>query len=232
MKTKVTLILLLFLLLSLPLFSQIDYKAELAYLETVNSQNDKFLIKDNLRNAEIVADSLIWGNDSGIDEHEFFALLSRSYFIIGDYTMAIISALRAQLLFPAKDERLYDMVLYSLKKTDLSDPDVEVITAVVKSGEKMKEDKAKLELLKYMILLENKSVTKFIENYSYNLRNTTLGLPLWVYQWDAMTLSGIKISRKKQALDFSSDVVLQPDISDIISGLPEDVANKVRKKFM
>ena len=46
--------------LYLQAFSQFSLKAEIEYLRIINSGSDKFLIKNNLFDAEIVADTFIY----------------------------------------------------------------------------------------------------------------------------------------------------------------------------
>lgn len=73
---------------------------EIRYLDLINTQQDKYLIKDNLRNAELVADSLLWKIENYNDSVSlFFIKLAESYRILKNYEMALYTINRQRILF-------------------------------------------------------------------------------------------------------------------------------------
>lgn len=84
-----------------------NFKGEYRYLNFVKTQT-KQLIKDNLRNAEIVSDQLIY---SGIKDKEitalFFMELGDNYALIDKAEFALFSYLRQRFLFPNDSIGLY-----------------------------------------------------------------------------------------------------------------------------
>ncbi len=98
--------------LYLQAFSQFSLKAEIEYLRIINSGSDKFLIKNNLFDAEIVADTLIYiyGNENK-SASDFFNNLAQSYFLLKKYDLALYSAERQRLLYPSDELDLASAII-------------------------------------------------------------------------------------------------------------------------
>lgn len=84
-----------------------DFNSEYRYLSFVKTQT-KQLIKDNLRNAEVVSDQLIYSGTKGQQITAlFFMELGDNYALIDKAEFALFSYLRQRFLFPNDSISLY-----------------------------------------------------------------------------------------------------------------------------
>jgi len=84
-----------------------NLNSEFRYLSLVKTQS-KQLIKDNLRNAEIVSDSLIYSKTENKQLASlFFMALGDNYSLINKSELAIFSFLRQRFIFPNDSISLY-----------------------------------------------------------------------------------------------------------------------------
>ncbi len=103
-------ILILAVLLPVLVRAQVKYIAvEAKYLAMINGSGDRALIADNLRNAEMVADSIIAKHLTDVYASQVLANLARSYYLTGDYHLAFLSVVR-YLLFVPEGDMFYDQM--------------------------------------------------------------------------------------------------------------------------
>ncbi len=196
---KKTVLFLFVSLLTLSLFSQ-SVKTEYIYLTLVNRQQNIKLIENNLRNAEIIADSLFFRTENGVKENDslaslFFKELAVSYYISGNYPMAMFTFLRQRYLYPdPKMDKLAvyyfgqaaafkniskEMVTFQLEK---SNPET-IETVSVKERE--------YALLNNSILLNQKELNQVILHYADMVKETRYEVPEFVNQWAFLVTIGI-----------------------------------------
>lgn len=92
-----------------------NLNSQIRYLQIVNSQKNLFIVNDNIRNAELCADGLLYK----IDDYDtqvslFFLSLSQSYFLLEDYDLALYTVLRQRILFHSDSLDVYSENLLNL----------------------------------------------------------------------------------------------------------------------
>lgn len=179
------------------IYSQ-NIKVETAYLSSINKQNDKFLIKDNLRNAEIVADSLLLDSLISLEKADFFYQLAQSYYLVKDYYMSTYTVFRQMLLFPdpkvdENSELLLNKNLLSKSKLRKQYNSIEF-----EFNNELKNYKQKLQFLMAIAFkLDNKNVNEQIWSLINVFNTFDFGeKPLWLQKW--IILNFLEISLKKQ----------------------------------
>ncbi len=75
-----------------------NLSAENECFKIVNKQNDKFIIKDNLRNAQLCTDSLLKMKNYNYLEAEFFYNLALNYFVLKKIDFLTFSLIRQRCL--------------------------------------------------------------------------------------------------------------------------------------
>ncbi len=182
-------------------FSQFSLKAEIEYLKTVNSDKNKFLIKNNLFDAEIVADTLIYRYGEKNEEASvFFQNLAESYFLLKKYDLALFTIERQRLLYPSSNLDLASAIivkkclakLRSDLKTDLYLNETSFDTVI-----KMSEGKRLMLLFELGSLLYSKNLknqlTKIVDVYTKKFGNK---LPYNMAKW--LVVKDYKMHRIKK----------------------------------
>ena len=100
MKTNRIFIFLLLTIFSLSGYSQFSLSTELLYLQHINQQNNKRLIRGNIDDAEWTADSILSNHSDKLYNAAFFFELGKSYFLLKQYDKALFSFFRQHYLFP------------------------------------------------------------------------------------------------------------------------------------
>ena len=198
---------LLFLLLSSSLvFSQFSLSTELKYLQIVNEQNNNELIEDNLNNAEFFVDSLLLQNQNNTLKSEFFYELSKSYYRVEKYDLALFSLLRQRCLFPneviqKQSEQLFKESAYS---NNLSDSLIHIFYSKSQASKIPKSLKERYNLLLNLACQIN---TKHLSPYIYKTgliyRSLEPNTPIWYQHWEFLTQIKLKPKHIKEALTFA-----------------------------
>jgi len=185
-----------------------NIETEIKYLKIINLQ-DKKLINDNLRNAEICAYKLIQNPDSFKTLGAFFYKeLAKSYFITENYNLVVLSYLRQRCFFPERKDsevaKYYNNAIGKIKKSDNK-----LLTELYKNTELKKipksYDKQFQLFLKYLYKLGFKNACKFEILYSdlYRKNNKKSNIPYWISQHNFYTKIGIQSDKKKEFYLFS-----------------------------
>lgn len=202
---KQYILIIIFFILTTKIFSQ-KVDTELKYLKLVNSQSEE-LIKDNIRNAEIIAYKLIQNPDSykniGL---VFFKELAKSYFNVKEYEFVLLTYYRQRCFFPdqvdAEVNKYYKNALEKIHKNNykllLSFYDETVAENIPKLYNKRFE-----MFLKLVYKSGFKNANEFENLYSDLYRkNTEKGkLPYWIKQQSFY--SKIKVKPQKRKLYYS-----------------------------
>ncbi len=180
-------------------YSQNSAFIEWKYLELTNTQNDAYLSADNYRNAELVADSIIFNQDESYPNDHFFIELSRSYAINKEHALQAFSILRQQCLFPndsLNNIAVNDFIDACLKINIEKDRAVKIFKNTNKADNfKSFSDKLNL-LIESSIQLYNKQtdiiILRYLEYYKSLNRNPSFVISQWAF------LSKIKLGEKKK----------------------------------
>ncbi len=236
MKAK---IIFLLLLISVSAFSQIfNTGAEARYLQIVNAQNRKDLIKDNIRNAELIADSLFFYTTApGKFDADFLAMLAQSYFLLKDYQGTFFTILRQRTLFPSSkyENFLYTLFLTSSKhlKIDKKTADKIWLETSKEKISKLGDKERKILLLKLALTSPDRKLFGKAFHYLtlFEFQPAENQLPFWIAQWKL--LYSLKFSPRKtlQLIDFqnTTDNYNFPD--DIINSFPANFQKRVKRRI-
>ena len=169
-------------------FSQSPLKPEIEYLKIVNSEGNKFLIKNNLFDAEIVADTLIYIYGNKNDESSvFFQNLAESYFLLKKYDLALYTAERLRLLYPSDELDLASAIIVKkclIKLKLLTKKDLYLDATTYDTVVKMSEEKRLTLLFQSASLLYSKNLkkhqSKIVDVYTKKFGNK---LPYNMAKW-------------------------------------------------
>ncbi len=196
---KKTVLFLSMFLTTVSLFSQ-SVKTEYIYLTIVNRQQDKKLIKDNLRNAEIIADSLFfWTENPGIKNDSvaswFYKELAVSYYLSGDYPMALFSFLRQRFFYP--NPKLNQFVAdYFTESAAFVNIDKNMIDFQLEKSSpdkvlKLSSKEREYNLLNNSVLLNLKALNPVIMHYTDLIKESQSNVPEFVNRWAFLVNIGI-----------------------------------------
>ncbi len=174
----------LFLLISFSLKAQVNYIAvEAKYLSFINQQRNPDLIEDNLRNSEMVVDSIIFLHPSDKYSSAVLANLTYSYFLSKKYALAFVSGLRYFLFSNNSDyEQMVKRIMIDAGK-HFHYNDVQVNSIIVEARSKGRLNDKLIYLLQNAINLKSKQVSPFINHYIFAMEEHSLYLPRWAYQY-------------------------------------------------
>ncbi len=184
-------------------------KTEYKYLLLVNNQNTE-LIFDNLKNAEIVADEIIFGGKS-TDKFAgmFFLELTESYFLTENYQKSLLSFFRAKYLFPSDtaNDAYLKIAKESAMRCGLSSQIIEKIIETDNSeiiNEKF--DERILIMLKELINCNLSEL--YFEIYKYSEAYAILSskkMPSWLQQWNFYVDIQIPNDKILQLINYSAE---------------------------
>ena len=179
---KIIVFILLFI--SFGLKAQVNYIAvEAKYLSFINQQNNLDLIKDNLRNSEMVVDSIIFLHPSDKYAAEVLANLTYSYFLAKDYALTFVSGIRYFLFSNNSDyEQMVKRIMIDAGK-HFHYSAVQVNSIIVEARSKGRENDKLIYLLQNAISLKTRKVSSFINHYIFAAEEHSLYLPRWAYQY-------------------------------------------------
>ncbi len=194
---------LVFILSLFSLKAQNYISVEAKYLTFINNQHNPALIEDNLRNSEMVIDSIIF---SHLDHPMAPAVLSNvtySYFLTKHYKLALLSGLR-YFLFSSKND--YDNLVKDVMVKSASHVKKPLIEPqnLISQAKSLKNFDQKLTLLlKTAIELHDKSLVKLVTDYANNMEMRRLNVPFWAKQWLYFVNLGFNPKKAYKFTDFS-----------------------------
>ncbi len=204
MRTKIFFVF-VFVLSFLGLNAQKYITVEAKYLTFINNQQNIALITDNLRNSELVVDSIIFLHQNHPQAAAVLAGVTHSYFLIHNYKLALISGLR---YFLFSNDSQYDNLVkdvmvksaWHIKKPVL-DPQ-----NLISNAKRLKNFDQKLTfLLKTAIQLQDKSLTNLVKDYANNMEMRNMNIPFWTKQWLYFVNSGFSPKKAYKFTDFSKN---------------------------
>ncbi len=206
---------------------QFTTKTEYLYLKLINSQQNRSLIKDNLKNATPVAYGLI---DSETDAYSsyFYNDLANSYKIIEQKEYAFFYYLAQRCLFP--NDSLSNVQINNFKELaysiNLDQNDLKKYwdRTMSQSIPTNFTDRIIL-LLELSTELHFKQLTQTIYNIGLILRNKSDKIPIWYQHWEFLTIIGAN-EKLKDKIIHPGENYSQP-IFNVIEGKN---INKVYKK--
>lgn len=186
-----------FILTPFFLYSQNNsLNVEIEYLKLINSQQNFEIIADNYRNAELIADSIIYKKSKSENASEFFVLLAQSYSLNNDYKNQAISILRQQLLFPNKKYDIIskDILYDACYKMNIAKENIDEVYYLNKKITESFENNF-LIFLKAAIKLNEKELNQELIKYINFYKTINTNYPFWLKQWECF--NKIKIKNKK-----------------------------------
>jgi len=200
---------LMFLFLSVVLFAQ-SINTELVYLRLVNGQKDKMLIKDNLRNAELTADSLFFVHKAKVNDSVgglaakavvqqkddllasyFFKELGMSYFYTKNYPMAMFTFLRQRYFYP--NDTLNEIVsAYFVDAAAFSGIKKNIAEFLLRKSDpatlnKIPFEERKVMFLDKVIFLNLEPLNGELSKYVDFTRESNVKIPEFVSKWAFLT---------------------------------------------
>jgi len=179
-------------------FGQFSTKTEYNYLKLINSQQNKTLIKDNLKNLEMVVNRVIASESNNYSAY-FLTELSNSYKIVKQKEFAFFYILAQRCLFPnnsisAFQENNFQELSYSLnldKNTTKTYWDKTLRQKIPQNY----TDRIIL-LLELSTELHFKKLTQTNYKIGLILRNKGAKIPAWYQHWEFLTTIGVNEKQK------------------------------------
>ncbi len=203
------------------------------YLELINRQNDKFIISDNIRNAELCADSLLHMKKNDTINSIFLSNLAESYYLIKKYDFSIFTILRQKCLFPNKnlENNINSLLIANASKLRQS-IDIQTIINTT-SPEKIQ----KLTYEQRLILLFQLSAKIYSKKLNHHLLNITniyqskinKQLPFCMAQFRIFYFSKMPFFKQKKYLNITN-ITQNYTFEDLISNLPQRYRDRISKK--
>ena len=191
--------------LSLNIFAQFKLSTELTYIQNVNSQQRKDLIKDNIANAEKCADKIIEFEDRSPIASLFLMELAYSYKQIDEEELALFSLLKQRILAPNDSLSFQSEVFFRelCFENDLGTTETKSLWLVTET-ENVPGDfnTAMIYLLEKSIQLYKKEISDQIIATGQFLKVKQESIPVWYDDWEFLTMINIKEKHKKQIIEF------------------------------
>lgn len=187
-------------------FSQFSLKTELKYLQIVNNQENKDLILGNIINAEFLVDSLVLSNHQSITKSRFLVELSRSYYLLKKYDLALFTLLRQRCLFPnaiveKQSKNLFEESIFSNNISDSISKIIVDKTTFSHIPNKL-SDKFNL-LLKLLSDINTKDLSYPIYKLGLVYRSIESNIPLWYQHWEYLSIINLKPKNIKQVMPYA-----------------------------
>jgi len=202
-------IFILFLLLgSFSVWAQFSTQTELKYLQIINADNNKELIKNNLWNAELTADSILYNKKQILSNQLFFVALSNSYFILKKYDLALLTLYKQRILFPndslsVENKQLFFELLYRNNFNDSLSVDL------WKKSEKKNLSKDYNQRLNFLLQkaidIHSKRLVPYIFNLSHLYERFAVKKPIYLKHWEFLSLIKLREKHKKQIINYHDD---------------------------
>lgn len=189
-------------------FSQSNAFIEWKYLQLTNVQNDAPLAADNYRNAELIADSLVFNQDENYPNAHFFVELSKSYAINNENGLQAFSILRQHCLYPNDSLKSLSINIFveaCLRMQIDKDKAVKIFKDANKaSNYKSFSDKLNL-LIESSIQLYDKNTDAILLRYLDYYQSIGRKPSYQVSQWAFLTKIKLGESKKSRVMDINKD---------------------------
>jgi hypothetical protein len=195
-------------LISFSLWAQFSTQTELKYLQIINADKNKELIKNNLWNAELKADSILYSKQQKLINRLFFIELAKSYFILKQYDLALLNLYKQRILFPSdslsvENKQLFFELIYRNNFGDSISQEIWKTTEEKSLSDNYNE---RLNfLLKQAIDIHSKRLIPYIFNLAHLYERFSVKKPLWLNNWEFLSLIKIREKHKKQIIDYSNN---------------------------
>lgn len=235
MKLFKIIILIAFLFLPGIMIGQFNLFTELGYIQHINNQGRKDLIKDNIDNAEKKCDELLLSPQTNKYASFFYAELGVSYFLIKDYEKAMFSILRQRILVPndSVSNQIYTMYVEVAYRLKMETIEIDKLWSSTISDKIPAQYYQRLQfLLKKSIELYEKQLRSPILKIGEGFKYISKDIPLWYNDWEFLTLIKIGEKDKKEIIDFSktNNVPVYQSCSD--TGLRKKIYRKSVKYYL
>ena len=183
-------------LISFSLWAQFSTQTELKYLQIINADKNKELIKNNLWNAELKADSILYSKQQKLINRLFFIELAKSYFILKQYDLALLNLYKQRILFPSdslsvENKQLFFELIY---RNNFGDSISQEIWKATEEKSLSNNYNERLNfLLKQAIDIHSKKLIPYIFNLAHLYERFSVKKPLWLNNWEFLSL--IKIQK-------------------------------------
>ena len=200
---SINIIIVLFLsLFQLTALSQFKVKTEYDYLNLINNQQNHALIKDNLKNTDMVVNRLVTSENEPYSAY-FLNELVTSYNVIGQKELAFYYMLVQRSLFPNDSLSTYQKnnfleLAFSINIGKNSTKTYWDRT-LSKNIPQVYTDRIKL-LLELSTELHIKKLTKHIYKIGLILRSKDAQVPAWYKHWEFLTIIGVNEKQKQQII--------------------------------
>lgn len=176
-----------------------NIKTETEYLYLINTQKNIEIIKDNLRNAEIVADKIILYPDSfNAEGSRFFRQLAISYLLAEQNEKALYSVARQICFFPDNNSAFSQSILkQSCEKISINDDKKIYERLLTPLSNKY------LVLFKAMISSKIRNIDNLLLRDIGFYKKKTNTLPDWLEQYEFYTKIGILPKYKFNMISFT-----------------------------
>jgi len=180
--------------------SQFSTSTELQYLQLINKQGDKRLIADNLRNAELAADSIITQHSNNLLNAYFFAELGKSYFLVKQYDKALLSFFRQHYLFPndSADRETKNLFFETAFHCHFTDNEISQFWDVSKMN--VSFNKRLIIFLEQAPQIHSRHLRPYILKIGNFLKSTGEPVPIFYHQWESLVTVNMRERHLKTIL--------------------------------
>ncbi len=189
-------------LLSFTATGQFKIKTEYEYLKLINNQQNKILIKDNLKNADDIVARIIASENEPYSSY-YIVELARGYNLIGQKELAFFYLLVQRNLFPndtlsyIQKNKFHEFAL-SLNLNEDTAKDYWSKTLPKNIPENFSDRIVKL--LTLSTELHSSKLTEHIYNTGLFLRSKNAKIPVWYQHWEYLTIIGVNEKLKQKII--------------------------------
>jgi len=202
-------IFILFLLFgSFSVWAQFSTQTELKYLQIINANKNKELIKNNLWNAELKADSILYNKEQTLVNQLFFIELSKSYFLLKKYDLSLLNLYKQSFLFPndslsIENKQLFFELMY---RNNFTDSISHILWEESQKNNLSNDYNHRLNfLLKKVIDIHSKRLTPYIFDLAHLYERFSIKRPIYLSYWEFLSLIKAKERHKKQIIHYENN---------------------------
>lgn len=231
MQSKLLYIFLL-IIINTATWAQFSLNTEYAYLTHINSQNNKSLITDNLRNAEMTLQSLRFTkNDTTKLKSRFYLSLANSHFLLNNYENVLFLILEQRSLFPLAEADEFAQKIFMASGSNFKIPAKKLRRLLDESAAEKHSNHIRqrhLNAIELQIKLNLPDLDAAIGQHIASLSNfDRQENPHAVQQWQFYKQIGLKHAQILPILDFTTQ---KPDSSKFYAVNNVDLMLKILQK--
>jgi len=217
-----------------------NLKVEYQYLYLINKQNKLDIIKDNLRNAELVAYQIIAKPDAFQEYgNVFFTELAESYLKTEDYHKLMFTLIRKYCFFSdtSVNKSTEHLLILINDLNNRQDYIKQIIKQLNKCSQIKEYDKKLLNLIRFSLSEKLWKADELIREYIKLYENICLEtLPDWLIQYNFYTQIGIESKDKYDLISFmqssNTPFHIHNDLNKKQKALIMKYAKKYHKKMV